>query len=292
MAPLVQVGDSPWELRACEATREDVWRIHDMCMQHVDSRTKRSESMRHGKELTYTWHEKRFKAFEYSGIKTINKKTKEPTRNSNWLTSGNLNYHWVLTPNDKARKEPTRHKDWKQNRHEKLNTQGNEEVTTKKHEMRRGTKGWQGGQWLITMLELLAHTHRALFEIWIWVLLPVIAGQLIGKRQGGKRRRRGKHDKEATVGGFTTAIWLWMLVVGMMVGGIVFVMAIKAVGLIGLMGENVGGHLKQAMTQSSKAARIGTEKIKKGVIETKFGSTSKIMFIVILFIQIQGVEGT
>ena len=182
MASLVQVGGPPWELRICKATREDVWRDHGMCMQHVNSRIKGGEIMKHEKEPTYTWYEKRFKVFEYSGVKTINKKTKEPTRNSNWITSGNLNYHWALIPNDKARKEPTRNKNWEKNWHRKVNTQGNEEETTKKYEMGKGTKGWQGGQWLITMLELLAHTHRALFEIWIWVLLPVIAGQLIGKR--------------------------------------------------------------------------------------------------------------
>jgi hypothetical protein len=78
----------------------------------------------------------------------------------------------------------------------------------------------------------------------------------------------------------------------MMVGGVVFVIAIKAIGLIGLMGGNVGGHLKQAMIQSSKVAKVGSCKIKKGIVETKFRPTSKLMFIVILFIQIQGVEGT
>ena len=59
MASLVQVGVPPWQLRNCRTTRVDVGGTnHDMSMQHVNSRPKGSESMRHEKEHFDTWYEK------------------------------------------------------------------------------------------------------------------------------------------------------------------------------------------------------------------------------------------
>ena len=115
--------------------------------------------MRHGKEYFDTWHEKRFNVCEYSGVKTINKKWKEFTRNNNWVTSESLNCHRALTPTDKRGKEPTRNRKWDKNWYKKLGTQGTEGGTTRKHKGGEGTKRWHGGQWVIMCSDHGAGTY-------------------------------------------------------------------------------------------------------------------------------------
>ena len=102
--------------------------------------------MRHEKEHFDTWHEKRFNVCEYSGVKTINKNWKELTRNHNWVTSGNLNYHRALTLTDKRGKEPTRKsgtktgiKNWK---HKAL--KGKQQGNTRGEKALRGGMGGSG----------------------------------------------------------------------------------------------------------------------------------------------------
>ena len=158
----------------------------------------------------------------------------------------------------------------------------------------RPNSRFQGGArwgWVATPIEWLAWVIRTMVEIWLWLLVPMVTKQVWGARGKHKGTHRAQKRQGKMVGGVTVAVWLWMVVAGMMVGGLAFVMAIKAVGLVGLLGGNVGGHLKGVMAQSSSLAAHTVGGMKGGLSGFQPRVSNRVLMGLVLVMQFQGVEG-
>ena len=95
-----------------------------------------------------------------------------------------------------------------------------------------GLQGEARWEWVVTPLEWLAWLINTMVEVWLWLLVPMVAKQVWGARGKHKSTHRGHKKQGKMVGGVTVAVWLWTVVAGMMAGSVGGALARTAVGVV------------------------------------------------------------